>query len=287
MRIEFLGTAAADACPDPFCECEYCEAFRKVGGKSIRMRSSMLLNDDLIIDLGPDLLVAANRRGTSFAKIRYALQTHPHNDHADPTTMYMRSDDCLPDGLVTMTYALSNAAIDVWDHVMEDHHRSFREADVQARHHIEIMEIVPWLAFTLGHYEVQSIKASHAQPELEAMLFAIRDLNDGSTFFYGTDTGPLPADTWPRLAALGWRFDVMTMDHTRGFRSDLPGHLGENGFMAEVAAAREAGVIDENTRVIATHFAHHSTFPHEQLAERCAANGYEPAYDGMVVSIPR
>lgn len=283
MRIEFLGTAAAEAFPDPFCECENCEACRKVGGKSLRLRASALINHDLIIDLGPDLAMAAYRRGTSFAKVKYALQTHPHNDHADATTMYMRSDDCLPLGIVTLTYACSSPAIDVWDHVYEDSRGSFRDEDIQRQHHLEIMTIEPWQAFAIGPYEVQSLLASHATPALQAMLFAIRDTRDGGTVFYGTDTGPLPEDTWQRLAALGWRFDVFIVDHTRGFRSDLRMHLGQTGFMIEVERARVAGVIDDATRVIATHFAHHSHPPHEQLAEACARHGYEPAYDGLAV----
>src|SRR5699024_10320179 len=63
MRVEFLGTAAAEAFPDPFCDCDYCEASRIAGGKRLRLRASALINDDLIIDLGPDLHVAAFRRG--------------------------------------------------------------------------------------------------------------------------------------------------------------------------------------------------------------------------------
>ena len=282
MRIEFLGTAAAEAFPDPFCDCQYCQASRMAGGKSLRLRASVLINDDLIIDLGPDLHMAAFRRGASFASVRYALQTHPHNDHADATTLYMRSDSCLPQGIETMTYALSAPAIAEWERVTGV---ALRSRDEQQNHHLQVIEISPWQAFRLGPYEVQTVKASHAAPELEAMLFAIRDTRDSSTFFYGTDTGRLPGDTWPRLADGGWRFDVLVLDHTRGFRTDLPGHLGENGFRAEVAAARAAGVIDDKTRVIATHFAHHSHPAHEDLVERCALFGYEPAWDGMVVEV--
>lgn len=282
MRIEFLGTAAAEAFPDPFCDCPYCEACRVAAGKSLRLRASVLVNDDLIIDLGPDLHVAAFRRGKSFAGVKYALQTHPHNDHADATTLYMRSDSCLPQGIESMTYALSAAAIAEWERVTGV---SLRSPEAQEYHHVRVVEIVPWQALTLGPYAIQTVKANHALPGAEAMLFAIRDTRDGSTFFYGTDTGRLPADTWQRLADLGWRFDVLVMDHTRGFRTDLPGHLGETGFQEEMVAARAAGVTDDETRVVATHFAHHSHPPHEELAALCAPRGYEPAWDGMIIDV--
>lgn len=284
MRIEFLGTAAAEAFPDPFCDCQHCEASRRAGGKSLRLRASVLINDDLIIDLGPDLHVAAFRRGASFAGVKYALQTHPHNDHADATTLYMRSDSCLPQGIATLTYALSAPAIAEWERVTGV---ALRSRDEQETHHLQLREIAPWQHLVIGPYEIQSVKANHAAPDLEAMLFAIRDTRDRTGFFYGTDTGRLPADTWPRLAALGWRFDAIALDHTRGYRSDLPGHLGETGFRAEMAAAREAGAIDESTRVVATHFAHHSHPPHDELEARCAPHGYEPAWDGMVIHLQR
>ena len=282
MRVEFLGTAAAEAFPDPFCECDYCEASRIAGGKSLRLRASALINDDLIIDLGPDLHVAAFRRGKSFAKIKYALQTHPHNDHADPTTMYMRSNSCLPQGIETLTYAVSKGALNVWDRVMGE---PVRTSEAQERHLINVMEIAPWQAFSLGPYEVQTVAANHATPDLEPMLFAIRDTRDGGTFFYGTDTGRLSEDTWPRLAELGWRFDAIALDHTRGFRPDLEHHLGETGFKAEVEAARAAGVVDDASQVIATHFAHHSHPAHDELVQLCALFGYLPAWDGMVLDL--
>ena len=117
---------------------------------------------------------------------------------------------------------------------------ALRASEAQQDHHLQLVEITPWQGFALGPYEIQSVKANHAAPEIEAMLFAIRDTRDHKAFFYGTDTGRLPDDTWSRLAALGWRFDAIALDHTRGFRPDLPGHLGETGFRAEMAAAREA-----------------------------------------------
>ena len=52
MKLKFLGTGAATACPLPFCNCQICKDARKFGGKDFRKRSSILINDDLIIDMG-------------------------------------------------------------------------------------------------------------------------------------------------------------------------------------------------------------------------------------------
>ena len=59
VKITFLGTAAAEGYPNPFCRCENCEGARKVGGRALRKRASALIDDQLLIDFGPDLLPAS------------------------------------------------------------------------------------------------------------------------------------------------------------------------------------------------------------------------------------
>ncbi len=284
MRIEFLGTAAAEACPNPFCNCENCQQARVLGGKNIRKRASLLINDDLIIDFGPDIHTATAVSGRSFAGVRYALQTHPHYDHLCSSTFYMRSNSTLPEGIAPMIYACSAGTVAELDRVVYNGAHSFLDEDVRSEHSMEFLIIHPWQSFALSHYQVHTVAANHATADVEPMLFAIRDTRDGGTVFYGTDTGSLPADTWPRLHAQEWRFDVLILDHTRGYRTDLAMHLGEKGFITEVAAARQAGVIDDQSKIIATHFAHHSHRSHEELANRCATNGYEPAWDGLAIT---
>ena len=83
MLITFLGTAAANAFPEAFCKCRNCAQARLLRGPSLRKRSSALINDDLLIDLGPDIMVASQVHGRSLDDVQYCLQTHPHADHLD------------------------------------------------------------------------------------------------------------------------------------------------------------------------------------------------------------
>ena len=83
MQLTFLGTAAANAYPEAFCQCEHCCLARQIGGKNLRLRASALVNDDLVLDLGPDIHAAAQRHSISLLNVRYCLQTHPHADHLD------------------------------------------------------------------------------------------------------------------------------------------------------------------------------------------------------------
>ena len=75
MKLTMLGTGAIGY-PLAFCNCENCKLARKHKGKSIRKRASMLINDDLLIDLGPDVQTSMNMYNKDMGNIQYLLQTH-------------------------------------------------------------------------------------------------------------------------------------------------------------------------------------------------------------------
>src|SRR5688572_10871899 len=94
MQLQFLGTSASEGYPNAFCACSNCETARKLGGTSLRKRSSVLLDGKFLIDLGPDLMAASMQHGISLANVRYCLQTHEHADHLDSSHLYSRSPLC-------------------------------------------------------------------------------------------------------------------------------------------------------------------------------------------------
>ena len=61
MRAQFLGTAASEGYPNPFCDCANCQRARELGGSNLRKRCALLIDDELLIDLGPDLLASSQR----------------------------------------------------------------------------------------------------------------------------------------------------------------------------------------------------------------------------------
>ena len=91
MILTFLGTSAANGYPEAFCRCDNCERARALGGPSLRKRSAALINDDLLIDLGPDIMTASNIHARPLCGVRYCLQTHAHADHLDTSHFLSRS----------------------------------------------------------------------------------------------------------------------------------------------------------------------------------------------------
>ncbi|MBQ8509086.1 MAG: hypothetical protein IJ493_04180 [Clostridia bacterium] len=77
----FIGTSAGEAIPNPFCRCRVCENARKVGGREIRTRSSFMLDNKNVIDLGADYLTQAFLRGITLDGVENVIFTHMHSDH--------------------------------------------------------------------------------------------------------------------------------------------------------------------------------------------------------------
>lgn len=283
MRITFLGTAAGEGFPDAFCACQSCEDARAEGGKSLRYHSAALVNDELLIDMGPDLMAASMRFGIALNAIPYAIQTHSHPDHMDVLTFFSRSRSCQVQRTANMRYFCSSTSRRRLGAFVGDtvEGNGITDPAVQESLHLTITTIEPWREFKFGPYRVQPVAANHGG-EIEAMLFAIAD-ERGDQIFYGTDTGSLPSDTWRRLAALGWSFDLVILDHTFGFADRAAGHMNADQFLEEIDAATAAGAVSEFTTIVATHIAHHSNPAHSELVRRGNALGYEIAYDGLTI----
>ena len=76
MKITYLGTAASEGWPAEFCECDICRAAMKRGGRDLRLRSCALIDDDLLIDVSPDIYAARVKLDVSLAHVRAVLITH-------------------------------------------------------------------------------------------------------------------------------------------------------------------------------------------------------------------
>lgn len=285
MKLRFLGTSAAAGFPNPHCACENCMAARAAGGKSIRMMSSAMIDDDLIIDLGPDISGACLRLGVDLTQVRWVLQTHPHEDHLLPLHATARSAVWAAKNVPQLEWFMSTPGLAVLlggtGKGLPRLNMTVNQPDAESL--LKITTISPWQEFTCGPYRVQTVPANH-DITVSPMLFAIE--REGRRLFYGSDTTTLPEETWPRLAELGWTFDVVVFDHNDGFARDVSAtHMGSGGLLQEVSRMREHGLVSAGTRVYGTHLGHHSCSIHEVENERANALGYEIAWDGLVVEV--
>lgn len=291
VKLTFLGTAAAEGYPDPFCRCDNCEGARKIRGRAFRKRAAALIDDQLLIDFGPDLLTASQIHGIPLADIRYAAQTHAHDDHLFPDNFIYRTEGCLAKGVHDIEYAVSPFVARAIKNYLVPHFKSGDDLGTNRFPSLRMDLVIQqqWETVTLGPYELLAIPAVHA-PGTEARILGIRRmsglLHRGSpTMLYATDTAPMPDGIWERVAEEGWTFDLVAMDCTHGTEQNSSVHHSLESMQSERERMRKAGVLKDDARFIANHFTHHSTPLPDELDRLGQEGGYDIAYDGMTIEV--
>ena len=284
MQLTFLGTAAATALPLPFCNCPTCKTALRQGGKDLRARSSLLVNDDLLLDLGPDAPASAARLGLSLASLRYLLQTHGHSDHFDPGHLVTRLGEYAAQDVSPMTLCCSmptakalNAAL-----LREDDGADLLNPAWQARLHLKYREALPGKEFALGRYRVLPLPSAH-DTSGGSLLYA---LFDGKTaILYATDTLPFDANLWALLRSWAHPFSCAILDHTYGPGTQGGGHMNADQVAETARLLRAHRLLTKQGRVLATHLSHEGNPPHAKLSAWAAERGYEIAYDGLTLEL--
>ena len=284
MRVTFLGTSAANAYPEAFCKCDNCHKARELGGPSLRKRSAALVNDDLLLDLGPDIMAASHVHNISLTNVRYCLQTHPHADHLDLSHLLSRSPGFGVIGAPQLHFYASPATLERACQTFKRDLSGYGllDAEAETKLNLKIHKVKPLQPFTVGPYRVIAFPANHA-PGLEPLLYAIE--SNGRAVFYGTDTASLFEETWQAFHQHEMQFDLVVLDHTYG--PDEPGgdHLCARQVVEYAKRLREEGILKEGGRVFATHIAHEGNPTHPELVEFASQRGYNVAYDGLEIMV--
>ncbi len=264
MDVVLLGSGAADGWPNPFCGCASCRAQRTSGAR--RVSTAALVDDVLLLDLGPDTARQADRLDRRLERVRHVLVTHAHPDHCDPASLLWRQWAGVSGPLEVVGPGSVIALVRAW--VGEDPTLRLREAS-------------PGESLTLGEYTVRPMAAAH---EVECLLYEVTD-SDGVRLLYATDTGPLPEPTLDALA--GAPLDLLLLEETFGTRTAHgTGHHDLASFPATLARLRAAGAVTATTEVVAVHLGHHNP-PEPELAGLLSGWGARAGQDGMHLTVPR
>jgi phosphoribosyl 1,2-cyclic phosphodiesterase len=284
MLFTFLGTAAANAYPEAFCRCDRCEQARSLGGASLRKRSAALVNDDLLIDLGPDIMAASQAHARPLTAVRFCLQTHAHADHFDPSHFLSRSPGYGVAGAPRLHFYASAGTLRCATRLLERDCApgGFLDPATGDRLNLTVHPIAAQQSVVFGRYHVTAFAANH-DPEIDPLLYAIRA--DGKCIFYGTDTAAFPEETWQGFRRHQLKFDLVVLDHTYGPGKSGGDHLSARQFIEHMARMRQEGWLADRARFFATHIAHDGNPPHPEMAEFAQRHGYEVAYDGLVLEI--
>lgn len=277
MKIQFLGTAAAESWPALFCRCDHCERARVAGGKNIRTRSQTLINNDLLIDFPSDTNHHMLMNNLDLSAVKYLLVTHAHIDHFAPIDLFFRSKSYYAHNLTEeKLFLYANEA------VLEIYDRIIAEYTVEPQDQGIFPAFLPLYTPTqLGAYTVTALKANHAEEEKNAYIYLITD--GKSTLLYLHDTGRLYDEVYAYLKENKIKADLISFDCTYVLLDSGGGHLGLDSCQAERDKLIENGIADEKTRFIVNHFSHNGRAIHDELVPVAKKLGFETAYDGMKI----
>lgn len=283
MRITFLGTSAATSCPLPFCQCKVCTQARRLGGRDFRKRSSVLINDDLLIDFGPDIMTSSFMHGVQIDRVRYWLQTHSHSDHFDASHLITRMSEYRVENIPPLHLYASKACMENMTIMLKKEWGSAELFDTKSREslNLHIYPVNNAQTFIAGKYSVTAFSSDHDKND-GSMLFSIE--NGGQTIFYGTDTTALSEEVWSVFHEKNLKFDIAILDHTYGENVGGADHLNANQFIEHIQRIKEENLLTENARIFATHISHEGNPIHSELAEYGKKHGYEVAYDGLIIN---
>jgi len=276
MRIRLLGTGSADGWPNPFCDCDSCEAERHSG--TTRMPTSALVDDVIMIDSGPTTPYRASLGGISLRQVEHLVLTHGHPDHLAPSILLWR--EWISD-LVTLHVWGPPMAIDLC--------RDWVGPESPVAFHAIVPGDILTLPTHSGAYELRAIAANHDPRghDVIAGEALIYDLESpaGERLLYATDTGPFTAEI---LTAIGSReYDCVLVDESFGDTLDHgTGHFDLATLPLSLHAARDAKAITESTRVVAVHLSHHNP-PTSTLRARLHAMGAEVMDDLSLLDTSR
>ncbi len=271
MDLTLLGSAAAEAIPDPFCSCRVCEVARQAGGPHVRTRATALVNDDLLIDLGPDLLASANHARRYLGNLETILITHRHSDHWHPQNLYWRKPGFTPTSTAPLTvYGPADALADITPELAEAANFSWEAVSAGD-------------TWTAGRYEITAIPATHGGGQLEPLLYVIAEGTRRA--FYASDTAPLGDPAWRLLQDVA-PMDLIVLDATSGRQSGGEAHHGLDQFLETRARLIQEGLLrPEQTTLVAHHFSHNGGLTHRELVEVYGQHDVLVAQDGLVLPV--
>ena len=275
MKIQFLGTCAAEGIPALWCNCDNCKRSREIGGRAIRSRSQALIDGKMLIDFPADTYWHLTKNGIDLLNIENCLITHTHSDHlySPDFKMIQPGYSHFPEGYRLNIYG-SAAVCDTVGAAVNAISEKYGVISVNL--------IEQFTQTNIGGYEVTALPSRH-DPRSGPQFYMIKG---EKTLLYAHDTHFFTDDIWEYFTKIKPHFDLVSLDCTNAC---LPltyiGHMS----LTENAEVRrrmlEMGLADEKTVFVCNHFSHNGTsVVYDDFVPIAAKEGFLVSYDGMTVT---
>lgn len=277
MKLQFLGTAAAEGIPSIFCTCENCVRSRKIGGRALRTRSQAIIDDQLLIDFPADTLAHTFQHNIDLSKVSNCLITHSHSDHLYPKDIRNMefSKSLRTDGYHMTFYGTEGVGA---------HIQPMLDFGLERNGLCNFRKIEGFERFEVGPYQVTALPAIH-DPKAGPVFYQITD--GEKTILYAHDTGYFDESVWDFWAKEKPYFNVVSMDCTQvclAMKTKAHMGLSENIHVRDRMIAE--GYADAATIFVCNHFSHNGTgVVYDDFVPIAIRKGFLTSYDGMVLEV--
>lgn len=283
MKIHYWGTAAAEGVPGIFCSCETCRLARQEKGRKIRTRSQIMINDDLLVDFGPDTYMHSLQYDFNLSTLAHVIVTHPHEDHFYADEFSNRLPGFVREPLVP-TLVIHGSA-DTLSYMLEvsKNNEAYKS---QNRLLFDIMK--PYETRAIGNYLVTPLPAEHGTKTPFVYLIE----QGGKSFLLLNDTGRPSYEVYEYLIKRGIVLDAISFDTTYGYENVLQKygkadhHMGLLDNVSVKGFLDMNGITDKHTVCIAHHFSHQGVdADYDKMCAHAEKYGFLVSYDGMEIEI--
>ena len=290
MKITFLGTSAGEEYPGIWCDCENCTKARNWGGKNIRRNSSVIIDGDIMIDIGKAAHIQAERFGLNIREIKTLVLTHSHKDHLNTHTLWARQ----------MFYDVNTISAEKRKQVSSPRFTPLPQLNIigskqvsdtlikdgidysSPRWQMQFNIVEPFKKYSYGNLEIYTLDGNHNDGDIHSINYIITRKN--RTFLYLTDTG-YPFDG--TLEALkNYKYDFIITEGTFGFGEDSTGHMRLDKNIQLLKFFNENKLWKDKPDYYITHVAPHWCPPHDEYSPIVEEKGLKLAYDGLILEYP-
>ena len=249
MKIKFLGTSAGWPLPRLGCQDKICVS---TDPKDTRTRSQALVNDKLLLDIGPDTYQHLKTPGVDPIKIKYAAISHEHPDHVF--------------GLWDAGHIYNSEKIKVI--LNEETYRKIKHLFFYKEYEIQILK--GGQKITLDELELSLLRVNHTTSS-----FGVLVKEKAKSLFWSPDFKTLPSATEDKLSGV----DLVAMDGS------------ELNIKTRNHQTIEEGIsLGKKIKAKNTYFTHlgHRVSPHRELEKYVQKRGganFQVAYNGQEVQI--
>lgn len=287
--MQFLGTAAAECYPNPFCKCPSCrEARASADRRCKRRRSSLLYDEETLIDFNADVMYACAEFGVSLSRLKRVFLTHMHEDHFDYFNAAFINMSVTPAGPITFyaSPAACSGFQDILDAVQSLPHTRLND---QLR---EMEQVARFVALDVGQtvelpgLRVTPVAARHDGFFRDEYGYNYLLEKPEHTTFYASDTGRLPQESMRFLQQ--YSVDTLIIEGSFG-KTRLPedaGHLDCFSLCETIDQLFQQGTLHRQSRIYVTHIGHkgiYNLFDYQRFLDSRYQGRVQVAWDGLVI----